>query len=81
MSDVKSSDWSRTLLTVKQFSDRHPAFTQGGLRHLIFFARARRTSRGEVAGNGLDAALVRVGRRILIDEARFFAWLDAQQEN
>ncbi len=80
MSDVKSSDWSRTLLTVKQFSDRHPAFTQGGLRHLIFFARARRTSRGEVRGNGLNVALVRVGSRILIDEERFFAWLDAQQE-
>ncbi len=81
MNDIRSLARLRTLLTVKQFNEKHPAFSQGGLRHLIFFARARRTSRGEVAGNGLDAALVRVGRRILIDEARFFAWLDAQQEN
>ncbi len=81
MNDVKFLDKPRTLLTVKQFSERHPAFSQGGLRHLIFLSRTRQTSRGEVSGNGLDAALVRVGRRVLIDEARFFAWLDAQPGN
>lgn len=55
------------LLTVRQFSDKHPAFPQGGLRHRIFHA----------AENGLfeSGALVRNGRRVLIDENRFFEWL------
>jgi len=54
------------LLTVALFSDKHQSFPQGGLRHLIFNAEA----------NGLAAsgALVRIGRRVLIDEAKFFDW-------
>jgi hypothetical protein len=30
--------------------------------------------------NELDAALVRVGRRVLIDEAEFFIWLNRINE-
>ena len=55
--------------TVKQFSARNPAFSEGSLRWLLFNARE----------NKLEAAVVRVGRRVLIDEDRFFAWLDGQQ--
>lgn len=56
-----------SLLTVKQFSEKHPAFPEGGLRHRIFYAKE----------NGLfvSGALVRNGRRVLIDEGRFFDWL------
>jgi hypothetical protein len=71
---------SRTLLTVRQFSDKHPAFTQGALRNLIFLAESRKTSKGIIQGNGLDSALVRIGRKLLIDEAKFFQWIDEQQE-
>lgn len=71
---------TRTLLTVKQFSDKHQAFSQGSLRFQIFNASSRKTSLGEIPGNGLDMALVRLGRKVMIDEARFFAWLDAQNE-
>jgi hypothetical protein len=48
------------LLTVKQFSQKHPAFPEGGLRFRIFHADT----------NGMNAAgvLVRNGRRVLIDE-------------
>ncbi len=55
------------LLTVRQFSQKHPAFPEGGLRHRIFYADQ----------NGLkqSGALVRNGRRILIDEEVFFDWL------
>lgn len=67
------------LLTVRQFADKHPAFPQGSLRNLIFLAESRNTSKGKIAGNGLDVALVRVGRKVLIDEAKFFNWIDAQQ--
>ena len=69
----------RTLLTVRQFAEKHPAFQQGSLRNLIFLAESRNTSKGRIAGNGLDVALVRIGRKLLIDEAKFFNWIDAQQ--
>ncbi len=62
-----------TLLTVKQFNQKHPAFPEGGLRHRIFHA----------SENGMERAgvLVRNGRRILIDEERFFQWLVGYSEN
>ncbi len=67
------------LLTVRQLAEKHPAFPQGSLRNLIFLAERRKTSKGQIAGNGLDVALVRIGRKILIDEAKFFNWIDEQQ--
>ena len=69
----------RTLLTVRQFSDKHPAFTQGAIRNLIFLAESRKTSKGVIEGNGLNVALVRIGRKLLIDEAKFFQWIEEQQ--
>ena len=73
----------RTLLTVRQFSEKHPAFSQGSLRNLIFLSKPRDTSRGTIHGNGMaDASvLVRLGRRLLIDELKFFQWLDDQQDS
>ena len=57
-----------TLMSVKQFCQHHPAFSQGGLRWLLFHRQA----------NGLERAIVKVGRRVLIDVDQFFCWL-AQQ--
>ena len=58
------------LLTVRQFTQKHPAFPAGGIRFRIFHA-------GE---NGLaeSGAIVRVGRKVLIDETKFFAWIAKQ---
>ncbi len=70
---------TRRLFTVRQFARRHAAFSEGGLRWLIFNAKGRKSSKEAIAPNGLEAALVRVGRRVLIDEHAFFGWLDAQQ--
>jgi hypothetical protein len=67
-----------TLLAVRQFSDKHAAFTQGSLRHLIFGSSSRQTSQGVIEGNGLHAAIVRIGRKVLIDEAKFFEWVQTQ---
>jgi hypothetical protein len=75
-SDVPSP---RALLTIRQFSEKYPAFPQGSLRNLIFLAESRKTSKGIIAGNGLKIALVRIGRKVLIDETRFFEWIDQQQ--
>lgn len=71
---------SRTLLTVRQFADKHQAFSQGSLRFQIFNASPRKTSLGEIGGNGLDAALLRLGRKVLIDEAKFFEWIELQNQ-
>lgn len=55
------------LMTVAQFAEAHPAFTVGGLRNLLFFRET----------NGLEAAVRRVGRRLLILEPAFFAWIES----
>ena len=47
----------RTLLAVRQFADKHPAFPQGSLRNLIFLAESRHTSKGKITGNGLNPSL------------------------
>jgi hypothetical protein len=30
--------------------------------------------------NGLDSAVIRIGRRLYVDEDRFFAWLESKRE-
>ena len=57
------------LLTVKQLADASPAFTEASLRWQIFNSTT----------NGLDRALVKVGRRVLIDVAEFELWLEQQR--
>lgn len=61
-----------TLLTKKQFCEKHPAFTVPGLDWMFFHRES----------NGLreSGAVIKLGRRVLIDENRFFAWLDTQRE-
>jgi len=68
-------------LTVEQFSQRNPAFTPAALRNLIFKADERLSTKGTIPGNGLieAGAIVRLGRKVLIVESRFFDWVDAQQ--
>lgn len=59
----------RNLMTVKQFSQIYPAFSEGCLRTLIFHSKT----------NGFDPSIIRIGRKVLIDEARFFECVDKQQ--
>lgn len=69
------------LKTVEQFSEDNPAFSQASLRNLIFKANPRHTSKGLIAGNGLIecGAIKRIGRKVLIDESKFYQWIDLQQ--
>ena len=72
----------RKLLTVEQFCDAWRFKTQAGLRSDILNAADRVNSRGvRISGNGLEeaGAIVRVGRRVLIDEAAYFKWIADQQ--
>jgi hypothetical protein len=62
---------SRRLRTVAQISADHPCFSAGSLRWLIHQA--------ERNGLARSGAIVRVGRRVLIDEEKFFSWIDEQQ--
>jgi hypothetical protein len=68
-------------LTVEQFSQRNPAFTPAALRNLIFKADERESTKGRILGNGLiqAGAILRIGRKVLIVESRFFNWVEAQQ--
>jgi hypothetical protein len=61
-----------TLATVKQFTEKQPAFTESALRSLIFNEHK----------NGLakSKAIKRVGRKVLIDEAQFLSWIDSQNQ-
>ena len=54
------------LLTVRQFSEKHPAFSQSSLRILRFHCES----------NGFKAAFVTIGRKVLIDESEFFAAIE-----
>ena len=58
------------LLSSKLFSEKYPTFTIGSVRHL---------TRNQYK-NGLfeSHALVRIGRRLLIDEKLFFEWVKSQ---
>lgn len=69
----------RRLFSVRAFAERNPSFGQPTLRDLIFRANERYAANGKkVNGNGLieAGAVLRCGRKVLIDEERFFSWLD-----
>ena len=55
-------------IPVPKWNDYHDWPPPGGLRHLIFFSEV----------NGFNRVIKRVGRRVLIDEAEFFQWVEDQ---
>ena len=61
---------SKRLIPVPKWNLYHEWPPQGGLRHLIFYAST----------NGFHAVIRRVGRRVLIDEAAFFAWVESNSK-
>jgi hypothetical protein len=67
---------TRNLLTINQLAAKHPAFTAPAIRNYIFKSSPVVTSKGTVPGNGFDSCIIRIGRKILIDEEKFFHWVD-----
>lgn len=61
-----------SYLTVNQLCEKHKAFKVGGIRSQIFNADK----------NGLkeSGAIVRNGRKILINESKWFSWLEAKNQ-
>lgn len=61
---------SSRLIPVPQWNNYHTWPPIGGLRHLIFHEKT----------NGFKTAFVRVGRRVLVDESKFFDCVEKQNE-
>ena len=57
---------NKRLIPVTKWNDFHTWPPVGGLRHLIFYEHT----------NGFNHCVVRVGRRVLIDEDKFFEWTE-----
>lgn len=53
-------------IPVTKWNEYHPWPPIGGLRNLIFHKDK----------NGFDKAVKKVGKRVLIDEAEFFEWVE-----
>jgi hypothetical protein len=67
----KSAPSTKTrLIPVSKWNDFHPWPTVSALRTYVFLRKR----------NGFEAVLKRVGRRLLIDESAFFAWVEARSE-
>ena len=60
----------RRLIPVPQFNKYHPDPSPAALRWLIFCNR-----------DGFSKCVVRRGRRVLIDEVKYFEWLNDQNKN
>lgn len=58
------------FITVNQFARKHPWPTEAGLRWLIFNSK----------DNGFGKCIMRIGRRVLIDENAFFKWADEHRQ-
>lgn len=57
-------------IPLTKWPEYHPHPPIGGLRHLVFHASA----------NGFDKVIRRIGKRVLIDEAAYFEWVEAQNQ-
>lgn len=75
MTDAITPSW----LTVKLLSQAMPAFTPAAIRNLIFLSADRKTSKGNIKGNGLAPHIRRVGAKVLINHQGFLSWIDAQE--
>jgi hypothetical protein len=56
------------FVTIRQLTTSNPAFTEGGIRALIFRSKS----------NGFDRCIRRIGRKILISKSAFSQWIEAQ---
>ncbi len=71
-----------SLFTLANFAKKHSTFlTLPGITNQVFKAKTRKSTKGDIPGNGMEeaGAIVRLAGRVLIDEARYFAWVDSLQ--
>ena len=58
----------KNFLTIRQLSERYPAFPQGSLRWMVF-----------TMPPGFGNCIRRMGRKILIEERSFLEFIDQQK--
>lgn len=58
-------------MTVKQLAEKYPFMTEGAIRWQVF--NQERT--------GFKKCLVKMGRRVLISEEGFLAWVESHRED
>lgn len=61
----------KRLIPVSKWDKYHAWPTVAGLRYWIFHEKT----------NGFDQVVKRVGKRVLIDEAAFFEWIELQNHS
>ena len=72
----------KRLVTVRELVNlpQYEWLSHASMRHLIFQAEPRYASNGDVIpGNGLATAIIRIGRKVLIDLDAFEAWIETQR--
>ena len=76
-SAISDQTHKQMLYTVEQMAAAETAFSEAALRNLIFKAEPRHSTVGIIPGNGLIecGAIVRVGRKVLINRAKFLEWV------
>jgi hypothetical protein len=60
----------KRLIPVPNWPEHHDYPSIAGLRWLIFHKET----------NGFNTVVKKIGRRVLIDEDAYFAWVEAQQQ-
>jgi len=69
MEPIATEHVTRTrLIPLTRWNEFHEWPPLGGLRHLVFHEKS----------NGFHRVVKRCGRRVLIDERAFFAWVEEQ---
>lgn len=63
-----TNNFQTRYLSIGDWNKFHAWPPVGGLRHLIFHANT----------NGFNRVIRRCGRRILINEAEFFKWIESK---
>lgn len=70
------------IYTVAIFAKRNrdAGYTESAVRNLVFNGEPRESSVGTIPGNGLieAGAVLRVGRKVLINELKFFEWIESR---
>ena len=61
---------TRRLIPVSKWPEFHPWPSVSALRWIIFHG----------AKNGFESCVRRIGRRVLIDEEAFFAWVEERDQ-
>ena len=74
---VEQSLPARRIYTVSNFSKRNSAWTESSLRWLIYCSKERHGAKSLTPANGLANAIIRKQGRVLIDELKFFDWLES----